>query len=442
MLLPKLAPLFKQSQLLYSLLLVILIPVALVFNTLWALRSFDRDFNLQLRQEAVLVGTVLGNLSADKLATVDSLAIQLQKIKTDQPQIRDITILQSQAGKLEVIVSTIAGSSLVSDPTLGELALSSGKAHAALINYPLTNEKVWSVISPIKDDLGQVIALVDTKISPQEIETVMSRTTRDSLLVLGVTILIVLLLLINHLRFFEYVSLFRRLKEVDKMKDDFISMASHELRTPLTAIAGFSDLLIRNEKIAGDEKAKHYAETIKEATLRLSELVEDILNVSRIEQNRLLIDMKDTSLDKVINQVIDQLKVQANQKGLTLITNLLVPQPVILADDNRLKQIFVNLIGNAIKYTNKGGVTINQKINGKMIETFIEDTGLGMSPENREHLFEEFYRIRTEETRNISGTGLGLWITKKIVEKMNGKIFVDSIEGKGSRFTIVFPLKD
>lgn len=432
----------KNSQFVYSLLLIVLIPAALVFNTIWVLRAIDRDVNFQLRREAVLVGSVLGNMSVESLENSQYLNEKFAQIKKEEPEITNITILTlGEDNKFTSVASTSPLGEAATDQTLSQFVWSSGKAHAAQVLDKPTNEKAWSVIAPIKDETGAQTALVDVKISTAEVDKVISRTIRDSLVVLSITVIVVLLLLINHLRFFEYARLFRRLKEVDQMKDDFISMASHELRTPLTAIKGFTQLMLKDPSVTGSAKSKRHAETIAEGSDRLSELVEDLLNVSRFEQNRLRFEMKPTKLDFVISSVLNELRVQAEQKNLRLEFIPVDSQPTILADDDRLKQIFVNIIGNAIKYTEKGGVSISQKLEGKLLKTFVKDTGLGMSPEARERLFEKFYRIKTDKTRDIGGTGLGLWITKQIIEKMKGRIFVDSIEGEGSQFTVVFPLR-
>jgi signal transduction histidine kinase len=441
MILPTFDFIKKNSQFAYSLILIVLVPSALVFNTLWTLRAVNRDVNFQLRREAVLVGSAIGNMSEDELENSEILNNKFARIQKEEPEIQNITVLiPDEENKFVSAASTNPLGEAGSDPVLSQFVWSSGQPHAAEVIDRPTNKKAWSVIAPIKNESGKQTALVDVKISTQKVDEVISRTIRDSLIVLSATVVVVLLLLINHFRFFEYARLFRRLKEVDQMKDDFISMASHELRTPLTAIRGFTQLLLREPSVSGSEKAKKHAETIAAGSDRLSNLVEDLLNVSRIEQNRMKFEMKPTKLDFLISTVLNELRVQVEQKELRLEFTPLDPQPNIIGDDDRLKQVFINIIGNAVKYTKEGEVTVTQKVEGKALKTFVKDTGIGMSPEARERLFEKFYRIQSDETKEITGTGLGLWITKQIVEKMKGRIFVDSIEGRGSQFTVVLPL--
>ena len=440
MILPGVDFIKKNSQFTYSVIIIILIPAALVFNTVWALRAVNRDVNFQLRREAVLVGSVVGNMSEEQLENSDLLNKKFAQIQDEEPEIQNITILvPNEENKFDAAATTSPVGEAGSDPILSQFVWSSGQPHAAEVIDRPTNSRAWSVITPIQDDDGKQVALVDIKISTQKVDEVISRTIRDSVIVLSVTVVIVLLLLINHFRFFESARLFTKLKEVDEMKDDFISMASHELRTPLTAIRGYTELLLRNDAVKADEKASKDARTISASSERLSDLVEDLLNVSRIEQNRMKFDLKSVKLDLLISTALNEIRVEAENKGIKVEFTPLTPQPNIMADEDRIKQVFINIIGNAVKYTKEGSVTITQKIEGDTIRTFVNDTGIGMSPEAREKLFEKFYRIKNDDTKNVPGTGLGLWITKQIVEKMKGKVFVDSIEGKGSQFTITFP---
>ena len=177
---------------------------------------------------------------------------------------------------------------------------------------------------------------------------------------------------------------------------------------------------------------------------RLSELVEDLLNVSRIEQGRLSINLAPLDIVPIIEGVIDEMSVQADLKNLRFIYEK--PEealPQLLVDPKRLKQILVNIIGNSIKYTPQGSISVTSvyKPDEKLVEIKVADTGLGMSAKDREKLFSKFYRVKIKETEGITGTGLGLWITKQLVELMSGEILVDSIVDVGTQMTINFPVK-
>ncbi|HJV32630.1 MAG TPA: HAMP domain-containing sensor histidine kinase, partial [Patescibacteria group bacterium] len=169
--------------------------------------------------------------------------------------------------------------------------------------------------------------------------------------------------------------------------------------------------------------------------------VEDLLNVSRIEQGRLSIDAVPTQPEEIVRGVMDELETNAKNKSLAFAFEApAAPLPKIAVDPARLKQVLVNIVGNAIKYTPKGSVTVSAYLDDGKVKIKCTDTGLGMSPQARTRLFEKFYRIATDATRTIPGTGLGLWITKQLVELQKGQIYVDSIEGVGTQMSIVFPV--
>jgi signal transduction histidine kinase len=173
---------------------------------------------------------------------------------------------------------------------------------------------------------------------------------------------------------------------------------------------------------------------------RLSALVDDLLDVTRIQQGRVRFDLQPVSLHGLLSGVVDVLRHEVERKGLTLRYDPPDRELRVSADPQRLRQVFVNIVGNAIKYTEKGEVSLRHEVRGNNVATMVTDTGIGMSPEDREQLFSKFYRIRTTETQKISGTGLGLWITKQIIEHLGGKIYTDSMKERGSQFTVLLPL--
>ncbi len=226
--------------------------------------------------------------------------------------------------------------------------------------------------------------------------------------------------------------------EVEQMKQELISIATHELRTPITGIKGYLDMLSEGDAgKLGSEQQEMVDEVVK-INQRLADLVDDLLNVGRIEQGRIEIKPVKMDLTKLIFEAVHELQIQAKDKQLLLRYDK-TEIPEALADIEKTRQILINLIGNAIKYTKDGSITVHTGLKGKEIVVEVEDTGLGISKENQKKLFSKFYRIKTEKTRQITGTGLGLWITKNLVEKQGGKIWIESVEGKGSSFSFSLP---
>jgi signal transduction histidine kinase len=273
-----------------------------------------------------------------------------------------------------------------------------------------------------------------TKNSLSEADLKISQNINKSVIVFIIIIFLVMLLFFRHARIIDYTSLYRKLEEVDRLKDDFISMASHELRTPLTIIRGYAESL-RDSK---DEVEKS-VDRINIAAKQLDDLVSDMLDVSRIEQGRMTIEKENVSPIGIISDVVSGLLPVAEDKGLNLnFKHTLQNSEQINVDPDRFRQMMVNLVGNAVKYTKKGEVNVKLSLKGDDIEIRISDTGVGMSAEAQKKLFEKFYRIKTKETQDVRGTGLGLWITKQIVDLMGGKISVESIEGVGTHFIVTF----
>jgi signal transduction histidine kinase len=251
---------------------------------------------------------------------------------------------------------------------------------------------------------------------------------------------VVVLLLINHLKFFQQSLFVEKLKQLDQMKDDFISVASHELRTPLTAIKSYAAMMAKDFQGKIPEKIKKRMDIINFSIQRLEQLINDLLNVSRLEQGKLDFQLSPVNTDEIITEIINQLRVTAEQKQLQLNYNARPDLQSAQSHPDRLREVLLNLIGNAIKYTKQGQVQITQKQENNKLYILIQDTGIGISPEDREKLFQKFSRIRNEQTQDISGTGLGLWITKTIVEKMQGKIYLDSVIGQGTVVTVILPI--
>lgn len=227
--------------------------------------------------------------------------------------------------------------------------------------------------------------------------------------------------------------------EVEQMKQELISIATHELRTPITGIKGYLDMILDGDTGGVNAETKETLDEMVAINQRLADLVDDLLNVGRIEQGRIECKPVPMDLTALIHTTIKELSIQAKDKGLEL-TFTPAKLPQVKADPERVKQVLVNLIGNAIKYTEKGTVKVSTLSKNKEVVVAVSDTGLGISPEGQKKLFQKFSRVKTDKTRAITGTGLGLWICKQIIEMMGGKIWLVSKEGKGSTFSFSLPI--
>jgi signal transduction histidine kinase len=230
------------------------------------------------------------------------------------------------------------------------------------------------------------------------------------------------------------------LKELDKMKSEFIAMVTHELRAPIAAVE--QQLTVILSKMAGEvtEKQEQLLSRAKERTRGLLDLIKDLLDLSKIEAGKMVQYKEPLFLQEVIQRVVDLMRVEAENKKIDLEFSAPSKVSLILADRNSMEGIFTNLISNAIKYTPEGGkvwVTLGEE--GGFVKATVSDTGIGIKKTDLSRIFDKFYRVKTTETRQIVGTGLGLSIVKSIVDAHLGSISVESEEGGGTTFTVLFP---
>jgi signal transduction histidine kinase len=224
------------------------------------------------------------------------------------------------------------------------------------------------------------------------------------------------------------------LKELDKLKDEFLSVASHDLRTPMTAMKGYLYLMLKHISDMPPDMAEKLRRIYNSAE-RLIALINDMLDVSRIESGRMQLSPEIVDLRTVTLDVLTEIKGLADDKDITITVE--EGKYPVFADKAKLHEVIVNLIGNAIKFTpNQGTIRIFWKAEGDTIETSVQDSGIGIKEEDIPKLFSKFGRIDTSHSAvsAVGGTGLGLFIVKRIIELSGGSLGVQSEEGKGSRF--------
>ncbi|OGO40190.1 MAG: hypothetical protein A2Z04_08680 [Chloroflexi bacterium RBG_16_57_9] len=242
-----------------------------------------------------------------------------------------------------------------------------------------------------------------------------------------------------RVRNFELQQANEELKELDRLKSEFVSMVSHELRTPLTNINGCIELMLSDDNEMNGDARRELLQVIGEQSARLTRLVKGILNVSRIESQRLHLHPELVDIEPLVQRIVRNLETTTTRHQFILPHPNYVP--AVWADADRVEEILTNLIDNAIKYSPLGGkIVIDADCQGDTVILSVLDSGLGIPEEELDKIFEKFHRVDRGDARETYGHGLGLYIAKKLVEAHGGEIWVESTLGRGSKFSFSLPV--
>jgi signal transduction histidine kinase len=227
-------------------------------------------------------------------------------------------------------------------------------------------------------------------------------------------------------------------KEMDKLKSELIATVSHDLKQPLGVMNGYVELLMMQQAVS--PQGMNHIQMIRRAVQNMRQLIDDLLDLTKIEAG-IKLDLQPVPINMVVVDCIESLRSTAQNKQMTIISDVTDNLPTVMGDKSRLRQVLMNLIGNAVKYTPpEGWVKVSAEPRGNTLRLSIQDNGLGISPEDQIHIFDRFYRVRRPETDSIEGTGLGLAIVKSLVEAHNGQIGLESRLGEGSTFYLTLPV--
>ena len=234
----------------------------------------------------------------------------------------------------------------------------------------------------------------------------------------------------------------RQIETANRHKSEFLANMSHELRTPLNAIIGFSEVL--GERMFGElnEKQAEYTDDILSSGRHLLSLINDILDLSKVEAGRMELELTKFDLPMAIDNALTLIRERASRHGIKLHHSVDERLGELTGDERKIKQILLNLLSNAVKFTPEGGrVDVDAVSNDGVVEISVSDTGIGIAPQDQETIFEEFRQVGTDYAQKREGTGLGLTLTRKFVELHGGKIWVESELGRGSRFIFTLPVR-
>ena len=229
------------------------------------------------------------------------------------------------------------------------------------------------------------------------------------------------------------------LKRLEELKNEFVYIAAHELRAPVTAIKGYLELVFEGQAGVISPEMDHLLSPVRKSNDRLVNLVNNLLKVAKGEANKIEITLSPANITTAVNAILEEIKPLADTRKMKVVYNQSENVPLVNVDIGSFKEIMMNFASNAVKYGNDGGsITVAHEITSDMVITHIADNGKGMSEDDQKHLFQKFFRASDVKKTSIEGTGLGLFITKELVEKMNGTLAVSSELGKGTTFSVGF----
>lgn len=435
----------ERREIIYSLVVILAIPLLFVANTVLFTSRVSNDSDRNIRRNADQVNSVIAESLRPSIeaGNFNQSSKQITALSQRQPSIANVYVAKRTNDGYAIVARESDAPSTLSQNDRLQLSIifDRGRSVAKRVDARSPDGeavKGWNVITPLLDSEGKATAAVSSTVITSDTEELIDTTLSTSFLVTGITIVVIVGLLLHHLRYVRYADMLRRQREVNQMMSDFLSVATHELKAPMSIIKGYISNVLDGLYGNVSDKVKEPLTVAITQTDRLNNLVQDLLNVSRIEQGRLTIEPANVDISAIIRALLHNYTDTAKAKNLELIYH--AEEPVMVyADQGRVQEIMTNLIDNAIKYTPKGQVTISHRIQGDSVMTFVVDTGPGMTPEESSRLFQRFYRVRNDNTKDISGTGLGLWIIKQYAEKMHGTITVNSIVGVGTEFAVELP---
>ena len=444
----------ENPAILFSLALIVVIPLALYFYVLLTVQSFENAAMNEIEAHDftasdALLAMVERDFPAKDTANLEALQKTIDRIVANDTRLKNIRVIVKDGRDYKAVAAQNrdqVGMSIDVTPSLnGESLIAYSWVNASedvSSEIEIAGEKLRRVIKVFVGEDGEVYALAAADFSINRTLDMIAAGVYQSYLIMGVIMILSLFLIVQHARLFSYVGLSKDLQQKNTAKDNFIRMATHELRAPVTVLTGYTDLL--KEDLAGtvDADQQKYIDRMVLSVKNLSDLMADILEVSHLEQGRTDFEPEIIAPDIVVKEIVDGLAAKAEQKGLKLSFDAKGFSHKIRVNSVCFKRIVTNLVENSIKYTPAGkvAVTVAAQTAKKRCAITIQDTGFGISAEGQAHLFEQFYRVKTQENAEIPGTGLGLWMSREMARKMGGDIMLESIEKMGSKFFIFFPL--
>ncbi len=427
----------NHTQILFALVLLIVLPLLFLYTGSQFLEVGRSNQDRILKDRIGLMHDTLASLLSATSFSVERTGGELAKILANNNDFVDYALVKKEGAVLVYVDSydtALIGQSVQNTSLYVNASLRDDES--LIFEFTENDTRYWAAYRAVTDENTGELYFMYTLFTQEHIDNLFAARERTAYISLGFIYLFMIALAYWHIRLTDYRYLFIKAEKASQMKDIFTHMIAHELRSPLTAIRGYADLL---KGQLTEPKEREQAGRIKESAERLLAIVNDLLDVARIQSGKMAVTKEKVNVSTVIQAVLGELTVTAAEKSITLVTEGVGVVHELEADPKRLHQAFTNLVSNAIKYTPKGTITICLEDRHASLEVRVKDTGMGISAEDQQKLFAPFFRVSTPDVTQITGTGLGMWITKQLIEIMGGKIGVESIKGVGTQIVVSLP---
>ncbi|HEU4677804.1 MAG TPA: HAMP domain-containing sensor histidine kinase [Candidatus Paceibacterota bacterium] len=426
----------KHPELALTLVLILVVPLAfLLSGQRFLAASRDNVERLEKDRLGLLEDVFESYLHAVRF---DGTAVhaELRRLGELNPDITAMELVRDDADGLQLIASLDgeAGTAPEADPSAYHIA-DARPDESVIVATTENGVRYWETVKAVRGE-GNERYYVRVETSLAGIDALFASRVRTAYYWLFALLAVVLLLILRHVRLIDYAYLYSRTKREAELKDMFTNMIAHELRAPLTAIRGYASLMLERHL---DDATRGDATKVKDSSERLLSIINDLLDVARLQSGRMSVNPTRTNVAGVIRSALDTMRAVATEKGVALGEDGVLSDAYADIDEKRLHQSLVNLISNAIKYTKSGTIAVSLDERRDRVEIRVKDTGMGISADDQKRLFAPFFRVESEEVGAVVGTGLGMWITKQLIEVMKGSIAVESIRGVGTHIVLTFP---
>ncbi len=391
---------------------------------------------LQKDRVGLLHDTFISIFYSSSLSTT-TMQAEIERITELNPDITDFTLAKLDNGELLTLAGVTAEQVGVREPYVDFYRAAAVRTDESLIfEVRSIDGRVWLAYRAIEPTPGEFYFMY-TQFSLAPIDALFTAREQTAYFSLVYVYVFLMALAYWHIGLNDYRYLYQKAVHTIAVRDQFTNMIAHELRAPLTAIRGYASMIEEMPDGTPVQEPRQHATRVRDSADRLLAIVNDLLDVARIQAGKLAVEKEPTDVSPVVVAVLAELQVSATEKNIVLTQKGHEEPHIIMGDSKRLHQALTNLVSNAIKYTKHGSIELSIEEKFNTVEIRIKDTGAGISHEDQQKLFAPFFRVAADEASTITGSGLGMWITKQFVELMGGKVAVESIKGVGTHLVVV-----